>query len=96
MDEHEWLTERFEEHRTRLHAVAHRMLGSLSETDDAVQEAWLRLSRLDTASRCASSGLDGPSRRGESGGAPDHSSDPACGAPRDASIRPGANCSVVR
>ena len=69
MDEHEWLTERFEEHRTRLHAVAHRMLGSLSETDDAVQEAWLRLSRLDTASRCASSGLDGPSRRGESGGA---------------------------
>ena len=48
MDEHEWLAERFEEHRTRLRAVAYRMLGSLSEADDAVQEAWLRLSRSDT------------------------------------------------
>jgi RNA polymerase sigma factor (sigma-70 family) len=47
MDEHEWLAERFEEHRTRLRAVAYRMLGSLSEADDAVQEAWLRLSRTD-------------------------------------------------
>jgi RNA polymerase sigma factor (sigma-70 family) len=47
-DEHEWLAERFEEHRTRLRAVAYRMLGSLSEADDAVQEAWLRLSRADT------------------------------------------------
>src|SRR5205809_4056578 len=47
MDEHEWLAERFEEHRTRLRAVAYRMLGSLSEADDAVQEAWLRLSRSD-------------------------------------------------
>jgi RNA polymerase sigma factor (sigma-70 family) len=46
-DEHEWLAERFEEHRTRLRAVAYRMLGSLSEADDAVQEAWLRLSRTD-------------------------------------------------
>jgi RNA polymerase sigma-70 factor (ECF subfamily) len=45
MDEREWLAERFEEHRTRLRAVAYRMLGSLSEADDAVQEAWLRLSR---------------------------------------------------
>jgi RNA polymerase sigma factor (sigma-70 family) len=45
MDEHDWLAERFEEHRTRLRAVAYRMLGSLSEADDAVQEAWLRLSR---------------------------------------------------
>jgi RNA polymerase sigma-70 factor (ECF subfamily) len=45
MDEREWLAERFEEHRSHLRAVAYRMLGSLSETDDAVQEAWLRLSR---------------------------------------------------
>jgi RNA polymerase sigma-70 factor (ECF subfamily) len=45
MDEREWLAERFEEHRARLRAVAYRMLGSLSEADDAVQEAWLRLSR---------------------------------------------------
>src|SRR5262245_18911430 len=49
MDEHEWLAERFEEHRTRLRAVAYRMLGSLSEADDAVQEAWLRLSRTDAS-----------------------------------------------
>jgi RNA polymerase sigma-70 factor, ECF subfamily len=47
MDEREWMAERFEEHRTRLRAVAYRMLGSLSEADDAVQEAWLRLSRDD-------------------------------------------------
>src|SRR5439155_559525 len=47
MDEHEWLAERFEEHRTHLRAVAYRMLGSLSEADDAVQESWLRLSRSD-------------------------------------------------
>src|SRR4051794_33802712 len=49
MDEHDWLAERFEEHRTHLRAVAYRMLGSLSEADDAVQEAWLRLSRSDTS-----------------------------------------------
>jgi RNA polymerase sigma factor (sigma-70 family) len=47
MDERDWLAERFEEHRTHLRAVAYRMLGSLSEADDAVQEAWLRLSRTD-------------------------------------------------
>jgi RNA polymerase sigma factor (sigma-70 family) len=47
MDERDWLAERFEEHRPRLRAVAYRMLGSLSEADDAVQEAWLRLSRAD-------------------------------------------------
>jgi RNA polymerase sigma factor (sigma-70 family) len=47
MDEREWLAERFEEHRTRLRAVAYRMLGSLSEADDALQEAWLRLNRTD-------------------------------------------------
>jgi RNA polymerase sigma factor (sigma-70 family) len=45
MNEHEWLAERFEEHRAHLRAVAYRMLGSLSEADDAVQDAWLRLSR---------------------------------------------------
>src|SRR5437763_6659082 len=50
MDEREWLAERFEEHRPRLRAVAYRMLGSLSEADDAVQEAWLRLSRSDAHS----------------------------------------------
>jgi RNA polymerase sigma-70 factor (ECF subfamily) len=47
MAEHEWLAERFEENRTHLRAVAYRMLGSLSEADDAVQEGWLRLSRSD-------------------------------------------------
>src|SRR2546427_10443459 len=49
MDEHDWLAERFEEHRAHLRAVAYRMIGSVSEADDAVQEAWLRLSRSDTA-----------------------------------------------
>ena len=49
MNEREYLAERFEEHRTHLRAVAYRMLGSLSEVDDAVQEAWLRLSRADSA-----------------------------------------------
>jgi len=45
MDEREWLAARFEEHRRHLRAVAYQMLGSFSEADDAVQEAWLRLSR---------------------------------------------------
>jgi RNA polymerase sigma factor (sigma-70 family) len=49
MHEDDWLAERFEEHRTHLRAVAYRMLGSVSEADDAVQEAWLRLSRADTS-----------------------------------------------
>jgi RNA polymerase sigma-70 factor (ECF subfamily) len=48
MPEHDWLSERFEGERSHLRAVAYRMLGSLSEADDAVQEAWLRLSRTDT------------------------------------------------
>jgi RNA polymerase sigma factor (sigma-70 family) len=47
MHEQDWLAGRFEEHRGHLRAVAYRMLGSLSEADDAVQEAWLRLSRSD-------------------------------------------------
>ena len=49
MDDQEWLAKAFEEHRARLRAVAYRMLGSLSEADDAVQEAWLRLSLADTS-----------------------------------------------
>ncbi|MFD7666246.1 sigma-70 family RNA polymerase sigma factor [Streptomyces sp. NPDC059788] len=49
MDEKDLLAERFEEHRAHLRAVAYRMLGSLSEADDAVQEAWLRLSRSDVS-----------------------------------------------
>ena len=48
MDEDEWLAERFEEQRARLGAVAYRMLGSLTEADDAVQETWIRLSRAGT------------------------------------------------
>src|ERR671930_988235 len=50
MDERDRLAERFEEHRGHLRAVGYRMLGSLSEADDAVQEAWLRLSRQDAGS----------------------------------------------
>ena len=49
MNEQDWLAERFEQHRTRLRAVSYRMLGSLSEADDAVQEAWLRFSGADTS-----------------------------------------------
>jgi RNA polymerase sigma-70 factor (ECF subfamily) len=45
MDERDWLAARFQEHRPRLRAEAYRMLGSTSEADDAVQEAWIRLSR---------------------------------------------------
>ncbi len=50
MDEREWLTERFEQHRSHLRAVAYRMLGSVSESDDAVQEAWLRIRDQDPES----------------------------------------------
>jgi RNA polymerase sigma-70 factor, ECF subfamily len=49
VDDRDWLAEQFEGHRPHLRAVAYRMLGSLAETDDAVQEAWLRLSRSDAA-----------------------------------------------
>ena len=49
MDQQEWLALQFEDQRPHLRAVAYRMLGSLSEADDAVQDAWLRLSRADTS-----------------------------------------------
>ena len=49
MDDKEFLAERFEEHRPHLRAVAYRMLGSLAEAEDAVQDAWLRLSRADAS-----------------------------------------------
>ncbi len=49
MNDADWLAHRFETHREHLRAVAYRMLGSLSEADDAVQESWLRLSRSDTS-----------------------------------------------
>src|SRR5262249_12698818 len=50
MEKREWLAEQFEANRTHLRAVAYRMLGSLSEADDAVQESWLHISRSDTSS----------------------------------------------
>lgn len=49
MDEHEWLAQQFEANRSHLQAVAYRMLGSLAEADDAVQECWLRLSRFNAS-----------------------------------------------
>lgn len=49
MSDQQWLAEQFEEQRPRLRAVAYRMLGSLTEAEDAVQEAWLRVSRADTS-----------------------------------------------
>jgi RNA polymerase sigma factor (sigma-70 family) len=49
LTESDWLVEGFEQNRSRLRAVAYRMLGSLAEADDAVQEAWLRLSRSDAS-----------------------------------------------
>jgi RNA polymerase sigma factor (sigma-70 family) len=50
MEEREWLTERFQQHRSHLRAVAYRMLGSVSAADDAVQEAWLRIRDQDPES----------------------------------------------
>ena len=49
MDDQDWMAARFEENRAHLRAVAYRMLGSAREADDALQEAWLRLSRADTS-----------------------------------------------
>jgi DNA-directed RNA polymerase specialized sigma24 family protein len=63
MDEHDWMAERFEEHRTHLRAVAYRMLGSPAEADDAVQESWIRLSRL-----ALSTGPGVASHRAQAGG----------------------------
>jgi RNA polymerase sigma-70 factor (ECF subfamily) len=48
-DEKTWLSERFEAQRAQLRGVAYRMLGSLSEAEDALQESWLRASRADTS-----------------------------------------------
>ena len=50
MEEREWLTERFQQHRSHLRGVAYRMLGSVSEADDALQEAWLRIGGQDPRS----------------------------------------------
>ena len=50
MDQHDLLAERFETHRARLRAIAYQTLGSASDADDAVQEAWLRLGRTDPGS----------------------------------------------
>jgi RNA polymerase sigma-70 factor (ECF subfamily) len=49
MDDIDWLAERFDQNRSHLRSVAYRMLGSVSEAEDAVQETWLRLSRADTS-----------------------------------------------
>jgi RNA polymerase sigma-70 factor (ECF subfamily) len=49
MHDQDWLAARFEANRAHLRGVAYRMLGSLPEADDAVQEAWVRLSRTDTS-----------------------------------------------
>jgi RNA polymerase sigma factor (sigma-70 family) len=49
MEENQWLADRFEEHRPHLRAVAYRMLGSLAEADDAVQDTWLRVTRADVS-----------------------------------------------
>jgi RNA polymerase sigma factor (sigma-70 family) len=49
MDDKEWLAQRFDENRAHLRAVAYRMLGSVAEADDAVQDTWLRLSRAETS-----------------------------------------------
>ena len=52
MDENQWLADRFDEQRAHLRAVAYRMIGSLAEADDAVQDTWVRVSRAGpTASR---------------------------------------------
>lgn len=49
MDNQDWLAERFDTNRSHLRGVAYRMLGSVTEADDAVREAWIRLSRTDTS-----------------------------------------------
>jgi DNA-directed RNA polymerase specialized sigma24 family protein len=105
MDERDWLAERFDEQRIHLRAVAYRMLGSVSEADGAVQEAWLRLSRADTsgvenlggwltrvvARVCLDMLRSRTSRREESLDAPGLAR-PATGAPRRAA-RPSSSSS---
>jgi RNA polymerase sigma-70 factor (ECF subfamily) len=49
MNERDWLADQFQEHRPQLHALAYRMLGSLRDADDAIQETWLRLDRSDAS-----------------------------------------------
>src|SRR5215831_17017975 len=49
METHDWLARQFETERPRMRALAYRMLGSLAEADDVVQEVWLHLSRSDTS-----------------------------------------------
>src|SRR5213592_3037137 len=49
MNDNDWLAEQFEEHRSHLRTIAYRMLGSVSESEDAVQEAWLRLQTTNSA-----------------------------------------------
>ena len=73
MDERDWLAERFEEQRPHLRTVAYRMLGSVNETDDAVQEAWLRLARIDARGREPASLADD----GRGPGVPGHAAHPA-------------------
>ena len=83
MDEEQWLAEQFEEHRGHLRAVAYRMLGSLTEADDAVQDTWLRLSRSGARPGA------GPARVADHGrgqGLPEH----AAGAERPARKKPSA------
>ncbi len=86
MDEHEWLAKQFDAERPHLRAVAYRMLGSLTEAEDAVQESWLHLSRSDTsgvenlggwlttvvARVCLDMLRSRKSRRGEDGIDPEH------------------------
>jgi RNA polymerase sigma factor (sigma-70 family) len=100
--EHDWVADRFEAHRAHLRAVAYRMLGSRGEADDAVQEAWLRLSRSDTrdidnlggwlTTVVARVSLDmlrsRASRREEPAGAdlPDQIGSPAAGGPEDEAL----------
>jgi DNA-directed RNA polymerase specialized sigma24 family protein len=63
VDERDWLAERFEANRSHLRAVAYRMLGSVSEAEDAVQEAWLRLSLNHVSWTASSASLPEPSIR---------------------------------
>jgi RNA polymerase sigma-70 factor (ECF subfamily) len=62
MSARNWQVEEFEQHRGQLQAVAYRMLGSMTEADDALQEAWLRLSRSDTRGMRITWGVGYPSR----------------------------------